>query len=260
MVFVALVAGLLLATGLLARAIGEQAVEGWRTTPVYDPPVYAGRRIAEFYCSGTVYARTGDGRVVLVTTGHCGDKGTKVPAPGGRPGIMGTFSDHSVDPTCNRPDKSRCAAGDTAYIVLEPPYIPWGHLDQVDMGAGGYRTITPDMAILSCADIALGDPVEVNGRDLYRRGGVAQKGPNDFPGDGSYFPCIVAADIKAGIGDSGGLVLVRGLPAGVVAREFGGLLGFTPLAESLAEMKLAVCTDPDCGLTPPAPDAASATP
>ena len=53
---------------------------------------------------------------------------------------------------------------------------------------------------------------------------------HDPVADGDYFPCIVAAaDVKVGTGDSGGAVLVRGLPAGATSRSFGGgILGFTP--------------------------------
>jgi len=51
-------------------------------------------------------------------------------------------------------------------------------------------------------------------------------------------------------------VLVNGVPGGVSARMFmvpgGSYLGFTPLAEGLAELGLTMCDSPDCGLTPPA--------
>jgi hypothetical protein len=62
---------------------------------------------------------------------------------------------------------------------------------------------------------------------------------------------MIAARIQVAAGDSGGAVLVRGIPAGVASRSFEGLLGFTPLAEGLAEMGLDLCTTPDCGLVPP---------
>jgi hypothetical protein len=65
----------------------------------------------------------------------------------------------------------------------------------------------------------------------------------------------VAADIRVEIGDSGGAVLVRGIPAGVTSRSFGGNLGFTPMADGLAEAGLELCTTPDCGLIPPVDDA-----
>ena len=62
---------------------------------------------------------------------------------------------------------------------------------------------------------------------------------------------MIAAQIHVGNGDSGGAVLVRGIPAGVVSRSFGGWLGFTPLAEGMGELGLTLCDSPDCGLTRP---------
>jgi hypothetical protein len=59
---------------------------------------------------------------------------------------------------------------------------------------------------------------------------------------------MVAARVPVEVGDSGGAVLVRGIPAGVTSRSFGGLLGFTPLAEGLAALDLELCTTPDCGV------------
>jgi hypothetical protein len=49
------------------------------------------------------------------------------------------------------------------------------------------------------------------------------------------------------------VVLIRGLPAGVVARRFGDLLGFTPLGSGLAELGLTMCDSPNCGLTSASP-------
>ena len=66
---------------------------------------------------------------------------------------------------------------------------------------------------------------------------------------------MIGAHIQVAAGDSGGAVLVRGIPAGVSSRSFGGWLGFTPLAEGLAEMGLELCTTPDCELVPPIVDA-----
>ncbi len=63
---------------------------------------------------------------------------------------------------------------------------------------------------------------------------------------------MIAANIKVDVGDSGGAVLVRGIPAGVTLRSFGGYLGFTPLAEDLGQLGLELRTTPDCGLTLPA--------
>jgi hypothetical protein len=120
------------------------------------------------------------------------------------------------------------------------------------MGEGGYRALAVRTQALSCADIAVGDSVEINGRDIYRAGRVIEKGDNnkDPAYDGAYFPCMIAADIPVASGDSGGVVLVRGIPAGVTSRSFGGELGFTPLAEGLAQLDLTLCDTPDCGLMP----------
>ena len=57
---------------------------------------------------------------------------------------------------------------------------------------------------------------------------------------------MIAASITVNAGDSGGAVLVRGLPAGVASRSFGGALGFTPLAEGLEQLGLELCTTPNC--------------
>jgi hypothetical protein len=62
---------------------------------------------------------------------------------------------------------------------------------------------------------------------------------------------MIAAHIEVGVGDSGGAVLARGIPAGVTSRSFAGWLGFTPLAEGMAELGLDLCTTPDCGLVSP---------
>jgi hypothetical protein len=117
---------------------------------------------------------------------------------------------------------------------------------------GGYRTIEPGTRPLACEDVEDGDTVEINGRHRFRGGTITGKGENLNPGDTMYFPCMILADIEVAVGDSGGAVLVNGLPAGVSSRSFDGRLGFTPLAEGLASMGLELCTTPDCGLEAPA--------
>ena len=62
---------------------------------------------------------------------------------------------------------------------------------------------------------------------------------------------MAVTDLEAAIGDSGGAVMLDGQPAGIAARQFEKKLGFTALAEGLADLGLTLCTDPDCGLTPP---------
>ena len=241
----AIVAGV--AVALVLRAV-MMASTPRRTTPVFDPPVLAGQWIPG-YCSSGVYARRAS-TIVLTTSPHCGGEGTvaRDPADGTLLGIVGATAQ---DATCAYPGHT-CAASDMNDLIVAPARIPWGHLNLIDMGVGGYRTLASDSTALACSDIAVGDPVELDSRGDYRTGSVVEKGPNlkDPAQDGTYFPCMVAADVQVGGGDSGGVVLVRGIPAGVVSRSFGGYLGFTPLAEGLQALELTMCTTPDCGLTP----------
>ncbi len=214
-----------------------------RTTPFYDPPVLAGQRIPG-YCSAGVYARHGES-IVLTSSPHCGGEGTVVLGQG----VAGPMAQ---DPTCPHVGYT-CHASDMNYIVVAAERIPWGHLNVIDMGIGGYRVLEPATRPLRCGDIAIGDPLELDGRNLYRTGTVTEKGQNLQPPaqDGSYFPCMITSSAQVDGGDSGTIVLVRGIPAGVTSRSFGGNLGFTPLAEGLADLGLDLCTTPDCGLTRP---------
>ncbi len=240
----AIVVGLAVAVGIQALVV---AMQPRRTTPVYDPPVLAGQQLWGA-CSGGVYARHGD-TIVLTSTGHCTREGTTAYDPDGVT-VRGVFGPPARDGTCPYPDHT-CASSDINYLVVAPDRIPWGHLNVVDLGTGGYRVIAPDTKPLACADIGIGDPIEIDGRNIYRTGTVAEKGAYLHPEDGAYFPCMVAARIQVATGDSGGVVMVRGIPAGVASRSLGGNLGFTPLAEGLAQLGLELCTRPDCGLTPP---------
>jgi len=215
-----------------------------RTTPLYDPPVLAGQQIPG-YCSGGVYARLGES-IVLTSSPHCGGEGVVIAG-------QGVVGPEAQDPTCAYAGHT-CHASDMNYVVVNADRIPWGHLNVIDLGVGGYRVLGADAKALACADIAIGDPVEIDGRNDYRTGTVEWKGENLVSPtyDGSYFPCMVHSPLQVGGGDSGSVVLVRGIPAGVTSRSFGGSLGFTPLAEGLAELGLTLCTTPDCGLAPPA--------
>ena len=242
-----IVALLGLALGVGSFAIIGAATQARRTTPVYDPPVLAGQQLWGA-CAGGFYARHGD-TIVLTSTGHCTSEGTVAYDPDGTT-VRGVFGPVARDATCPYPGHT-CAASDMNYLVVATNRIPWGHLNVVDMGTAGYRIIPPDTRPLACTDIAIGDAVEIDGRNVYRSGPVADKGENLHPEDGAYFPCMIAAQIHTEVGDSGGAVLVRGIPAGVTSRSFSGLLGFTPLAEGLAELGLDLCTTPDCGLVPP---------
>lgn len=218
-----------------------------RSTPIYDPPVLAGQQLWGA-CAGGFYARRGD-EIVLTSSGHCTTEGTVAYDPDGTT-VRGVFGPEARDPDCPHEGKV-CAASDMNYLVVATDRIPWGRLNLLDFGVGGYRTVTPGTAALTCEETAIGDLAEINGRDMFRGGAVLEKGENLFPEDGDFFPCMITADVEVGVGDSGGAVLVRGLPAGVTSRSFGGYLGFTPLAEGLVQLGLELCDTPDCGLVPP---------
>ncbi len=239
--------GLTLASGLYT--VGRAVTTPHRTTPIYDPPVLAGQFVPG-YCSAGFYARHGS-EIVLTTSEHCADVGTVIhdPTTGTFLGVIGPTDQEA---TCPYPGHT-CAASDMNYIIVAPARIPWGHLNVVDMGTDGYRVLSAATVPLGCSDISVGDPIEIDGRGIYRSGTVAEKGDNLYPAneDGSYLPCMLASSVQVGGGDSGGSVLDRGIPAGVTSRSFGGNLGFTPLAGGLTELGLTLCTDPDCGLTPP---------
>ena len=255
---VVIVIGLGLLFGISAFSLVQAVTTRHRTTPIYVPPVVAGQ-VLWGYCSGGFYARLGEA-VVLTSTGHCTSEGTVAYAPDGIT-IRGIFGRAARDATCPYPGHW-CASSDLNYLVVAADQVPWGHLNEVDLGTAGYRVIPPGTRPLACPDIAIGDEVEINGRDIYRRGTVSEKGENLKPADedGAFFPCMVAASVEVGGGDSGGAVLVRGIPAGVSSRSFGGSLGFTPLAEGLKQLGLELCTAPDCGLVRPGPDQDGATP
>jgi hypothetical protein len=245
---IAALAGVLLGVGsfLLVRELTTPH----RTTPVYDPPVLAGQQLYGA-CAGGVYAKLND-KVVLTSTGHCTAEGTVAYEPDGVT-VRGIFGPSARDATCPYAEHI-CASSDINYLVVAPGRIPWGHLNEVDMGVGGYRILASGTRALSCADVKIGDRVEIDGRNTYREGKVLEKGQNlqDPKYDGAYFPCMIVSDVQVASGDSGSVVLVNGIPAGVTSRTFGGNLGFTPLAEGLAQLGLDLCTTPNCDLEPSA--------
>jgi hypothetical protein len=234
---------------LVAIVAIRMVAEPRRTTPVYNPPVLAGQ-VLWGPCSAGFYARR-DETIVLTSTGHCTREGTVATDPDGT-GVRGVFGPRAEDATCPYPDHT-CASSDINYLVVATDRIPWGHLNLVDFGTGGYRTIADGTRPLRCEDVEVGDPVEINGRDIHRTGRVVGTFENLFDPaqDGAYFPCMIQSDVQVATGDSGGGVLVRGIPAGVTSRNFGGNLGFTPLAEGLAQLGLELCTTPDCGVRRP---------
>ncbi len=243
-----LLAGAAIAIVVLA-AVWVTRASPSASTPPGDRPVLAGRQLWGS-CAAGFYARRGDA-IVLTSSAHCAKEGTTATDPDG-PTVRGVFGPGAVLSPCVH-EAHTCRPSDMNYLVVAQDRIPWGRLNVVDMGDGGERVIEAGTAPLACAGIGIGDGVEINGRDRFRSGTVAEKGGylHDPSADGTYFPCMVAAaDIEVGVGDSGGAVLVRGLPAGVTSRSFDGMLGFTPLAEGLDALGLELCTTPDCGLDP----------
>jgi hypothetical protein len=236
---------------ILVNLAARLSLVGWpwetiRTTAEYGPPVLAGQ-LVHGACSGGFHARRGP-EVVLTISGHCATEGvTLTDGSGTTLGIVGRPAREATCPY----DGHSCWASDLIELVLAPDRIPWGHLNEVDLGVGGYRVLAPGTLPLTCADVADGATAEMNGRERFRTGRIIGRGEYLFPEDGTYFPCLVVADIGVGTGDSGAAVLVDRRPAGVVSRSIDGRLGFTPLAEGLALLGLELCTDPDCGLVPP---------
>ncbi|MEO7204941.1 MAG: hypothetical protein ABIZ52_08015 [Candidatus Limnocylindrales bacterium] len=214
-----------------------------RSTARFDPPVWAGQNVPGA-CSGGFYARR-DTTIALTIVAHCANPGDSLRDPMGR--LVGVFGPRAQFTDC--PVGRFCAPSDFLAMALAPDRIPWGHLNVVDMGAGGYRTIEPGTRALGCGDMRVGDRVEIDGRERYRAGSVIANSPYRNDTD-TMFPCMVVGDIQVVTGDSGGAVLVNGLPAGIISRQLGGLLGFTPLAEGLENLGLALCTTPDCDLSP----------
>ncbi len=225
--------------------VAGEFVASNRTTPRFDPPVLAGQNVPGA-CSGGFYARR-EATIVLTIVAHCAVPGTTLRDGEGR--LLGTFGPMATLSDC--PETRFCAPSDFLTLALAADRIPWGHLNLVDMGAGGYRTIAPGTEPLACDDIHIGAGVEIDGRERFRSGRVIAVGPYENETD-TMFPCMAVADIGVGLGDSGGAVLVEGLPAGVISRELGGHLGFTPLAEGLENLGLTLCTTPDCDVSPEA--------
>jgi hypothetical protein len=240
MLIVLLTLAIVIAVGWPAYLSVRDRAHTERTTARFDPPVWAGQNVPGA-CSGGFYARSASG-IVITIVGHCAIPGSTLRDAAGR--VIGTYGELATLTDC--PAGRFCAPSDILALQLADDRIPWGHLNMVDLGAGGYRTLAPGTRPLACEDIHVGDRVELNGREHYRAGTVTSIAPYAFETD-TIFPCMVVVDgIEAVVGDSGGAVLVNGQPAGVISRSIGGRLGFTPLAEGLDNLGLTLCTTPDC--------------
>jgi len=214
-----------------------------RVAARFDPPVWAGQNVTTA-CPGGFSARQQQ-TVVILLSAHCAQPGIVLRDGDGRQvGLLGPRAQLTDCPTGRF-----CSPSDFLTLALAADRVPWGHLNMVDMGAGGYRTFGPDTRAFACADIKVGARVEIDGRERYRTGVVLAVEPYEYETD-TMFPCMAIADIEVGVGDSGGAVLVDGQPAGIIARDIANHLGFTPLAEGLENLGLVLCTTPDCDLSP----------
>jgi hypothetical protein len=241
------IVGVVIGAGAFGAAgVLRGLAETTRTTPRFDPPVWAGQLVPVPCATGGFYARH-EQTIVLTISAHCAvaKPGETLLDTDGRP--AGVFGPAAQLTDC--PVGRFCAPSDFVSLALTPDRIPWGHLNVVDMGAGGYRTIAEGTRPLGCADVHVGDRVEADGVEHYRSGTVIANGPYEYSTD-TIFPCMVISDIQALLGDSGGAVLVNGLPGGTTAREISGLMAFTPLAEGLENLGLVLCTTPNCDLSP----------
>ena len=121
----------------VAALVVRQASQTGRSTPAYELPVLAGQQLWGA-CAGGFYARLGDS-VVLTSSGHCTTEGTVAYADDGRT-VRGVFGPEAIDPMCPHPGKT-CLASDMNYLVVAASQVPWGHLNLLDFGDGGYRSI-----------------------------------------------------------------------------------------------------------------------
>ncbi len=194
---------------------------------------------------GWVYARLGD-TIVLTTSPHCGGDGTHATSPDGT--VQGVLGPTAVMTACPHPDHT-CKASDMNYLAVAPDRVPWGHLNEIDLGVGGYRILAPDTRPSACSDIAVGDPVEMDGRGDYRTGTVAEKGEYLQPAneDGDLLPGALLPRASR----SAPATPERGAgawdPGRVTTRSLDGNLGFTPLAEGLSVRVSRCARRRDCG-------------
>lgn len=163
----------------------KERSETTRTTARFDPPVWAGQNVPGA-CSGGFYAWR-DNTIVLTIVGHCAVPGATL-RDGGH--FLGTFGPLAQLTDC--PPERFCSPSDFLTLALADDVIPWGHLNVVDLGAGGYRTIAPGTHPLACGDIHVGQRAELDGREHYRAGTVIATGPYEYATD-TMFPCMLFA-------------------------------------------------------------------
>ena len=111
-----------------------------------QPPDWA---VPKGYANGVAARGT---TIVVTSSGHCATPGSLAYEPDGVT-VRGVFGPAARSPTCPHPGHE-CAASDINALDIAPDRIPWGRLNLVDMGTGGYREIAPGTRPLACDDIA----------------------------------------------------------------------------------------------------------
>ena len=113
-------------------------------------------------------------------------------------------------------------ASDMNYLIVAPDRIPWGHLNEIDMGAGGYRVVSPDLKSLECDEIGVNDDVEFDGRGIYRKGRVL--GQREYLPPVTKIPSTSRASssptYRPQLATPVASSLVRGIPSGIASRRF----------------------------------------
>ena len=134
--------------------------------------------------------------------------------------LIGTFGPAAKLTDC--PAGRFCAPSDFLSLALAPDRIPSGHLNLVDMGAGGYRTIDPGTPSVDVCRHPQGRPRRGQWPRALPVGKVLEIGPYEHV-DGHDLSVHGRHRHRGDHGDSGAAVLVNGLPAGTMSREISGL-------------------------------------
>ena len=233
------------------------------TSASYDPnvrPTGAGRPAnLGGVCSGEVPTPAMGSTIVLTTTA-LRRRGTGGPTPGNGPSGRGVSSGRAgPGATCPYPRTPR-AATDLNYAVVAPGSpVLWGHLNGIGPGHGRLPDHPAGTRPLACRRHSDRRPRWRSTAATSIEAERSRKGENHHPEGRSYFPCMVAAAIQVGVGDSGGAVLVRGIPAGVTSRRLRRMARVHPVAEGMAELDSNSARRPTADSVPQPPGAPTGT-
>ena len=106
----------------------------------------------------------------------------------------------------------------------------------------------------ACDDIAIDDPIELNGRNVYRTGRSPRRASTSTPSSRTARTSRACSrhGSRSGRATPAAWCSSAGFPRASRRAASAGTSASRPLAEGLAELGLDLCTTPDCGLTPPA--------